>query len=117
MMREIDNYYTKKQEPVRGCLLALRKIILRYHPDFSEAWKYGMPFFCIYGRMFCYLWIHKKTGMPYIGVVEGKKISHPKLVQEKRARMKIFFIDPAKDIPVKTVNEIFKKAMVFYPKA
>lgn len=54
--------------------------------------------------------------MPYIGVVEGKKISHPKLVQEKRARMKILFIDPDKDIPVKTVNEIFKKAMVFYPK-
>lgn len=116
MTREIDNYYMKQQEPVRSCMLALREIVLRYHPDFSEAWKYGMPFFCIHGRMFCYLWIHKKTGMPYIGVVEGKKISHPKLVQEKRARMKIFFIDPDKDIPVKTVNEIFKKAMVFYPK-
>jgi predicted RNA binding protein YcfA (HicA-like mRNA interferase family) len=36
------------------------------------------------------------------------------LLQEKRARMKILLVDPAKDIPVATINEILKIALVFY---
>jgi len=51
--------------------------------------------------MFCYLWVHKKYGKPYLGIVEGKKIKHPDLLTEKRARMKILLIDPEKDLPAK----------------
>jgi Domain of unknown function (DU1801) len=114
MLREIDNYYLQKQEPVKSCLLALRNIILQYDPAIAEAWKYGMPFFCYKGKMFCYLWRNKKTGQPYIGIVEGRNIEHPALIMEKRARMKIMMIDPDKDIPVKAIYSILKMAMKFY---
>jgi predicted RNA binding protein YcfA (HicA-like mRNA interferase family) len=46
--------------------------------------------------------------------VEGNKIDHPLLIQEKRARMKILLLDPTKDIPVKVVNAILKEAVSFY---
>jgi hypothetical protein len=64
-MKEIDNFYLNHDEPVKGCLLALREIILSQDKDVTAAWKYGMPFFCFKGKMFCYLWVHKKHKQPY----------------------------------------------------
>ena len=114
MLRPIDNYFLQKDEPVKACLQFLRKYILQQDKKITEAWKYGMPFFCYNGKMFCYLWTHKKYHQPYIGIVEGKAINHPDLVIEKRARMKILLIDPAKDIPMKKLNGIFKEVLALY---
>lgn len=82
--------------------------------EITEAWKYGMPFFCYKGKMFCYLWLHKKYGQPYIGIVEGKKVDHPDLLQEKRARMKILLLDPGTDLPLKKINAILKQILALY---
>ena len=114
MLRDIDNYYLEKEEPVKSCLLFLRQHILDFDDNVTEAWKYRMPFFCYKGKMFCYLWVHKKNGLPYLGIVEGGKIDHPNLVQEDRARMKIMFIDPNTDMPMDMINSILKTALSFY---
>lgn len=97
-------------------MLALRALILRFDPDITEQWKYGMPFYYYNNKMFCYLWIHKKYKQPYIGIVEGNRIDHPLLIQEKRARMKIMLLDPEKDVPVKAVSRILKQARECYEK-
>src|SRR6478609_5598422 len=110
-MRPIDNYFLQKEEPVKSCLQFLRAHILKQNEEVTEAWKYGMPFFCYKGKMLCYLWVHKTLGKPYLGLVDGKRINHPDLIQEKRARMKIFMIDPTKDIPVRKINTILKLAI------
>jgi len=114
MLRAIDNYFLKKEEPVKSYLFALRNILLAYDINLTEAWKYGMPFYCYNGKMFCYLWTHKKFKQPYIGFVEGNKINHPLLIQEKRSRMKIMLLDPAKDIPIKTIQTILQELTVYY---
>lgn len=114
MLKPADNYFLLKQEPEKSCLLALRALVLSADKDITEAWKYGMPFYCYRGKMFCYLWTHKKLGKPYLGIVEGGKINHPMLLQEKRARMKIMLVDPEKDIPAAAVKNILQKAMTFY---
>jgi len=113
-MKEIDSFYLQLDEPVRGCLLAVRKIILAQDKDVAEAWKYGMPFFCYKGKMFCYLWVHKKYKQPYIGIVEGQRFEHPHLIIEKRSRMKIMLFDPNKDLPVKTITGILQQALHLY---
>lgn len=51
---------------------------------------------------------------PYIGMVEGKHIEHPKLMVEKRARMKIMLFDPEADLPIKTIKDIVKQALDLY---
>lgn len=114
MLRAIDNYYLNHEEPNKSCLMALREIILTLDEDVSEAWKYRMPMFCYKGKMFCYLWTDKKTHQPYIGVVEGKRINHPKLEQGNRARMKIMHIDPLDDLPIETIQEILGEALHLY---
>ncbi|WP_315820994.1 DUF1801 domain-containing protein [Paraflavitalea speifideaquila] len=83
MLREIDQYFLEKEEPVKSYLLALREYLLHFDPKVTEAWKYKMPFYCYKGKMFCYLWVHKKNQQPYLGIVEGNKIYHPQLIIEK----------------------------------
>jgi hypothetical protein len=112
-MRPIDQYFLQKEEPIKSCLQALRELLQNFHGEITEEWKYGMPFYYYRGKMFCYLWIHKKFKQPYIGIVEGKELKHPALLLEKRARMKILLIDPEKDLPVRTIRSILKEALLF----
>ncbi|MES1214314.1 MAG: DUF1801 domain-containing protein [Bacteroidota bacterium] len=114
MLRPIDNWFLQKDEPAKTCLQFLREHILKQDSNITEAWKYGMPFFCYKGKMFCYLWMHKKHLQPYIGIVEGKRINHPDLIIEKRARMKILLLDANKDLPIKKINSILKEVLALY---
>lgn len=114
MINELDGFYLGKEEPNKGCLLALRSIILKQDNDISETRKYGMPCFCYRGKMFCYLWIDKKTEEPYILFVEGKHLNHPSLETGTRARMKIFRIDASEDLSIDTIELLLNEALDLY---
>jgi hypothetical protein len=114
MLKAADNYFLRQPEPGRACLLAMPQLILSYNSAITEAWKYGMPFYCYRGKMCCYLWKQKKTGQPYIGFVEGNQLSHPLLLQEKRARMKIMLLDPLSDLPVQIIHSLIEKALALH---
>jgi len=109
MLNPLDNYFEQKDEPIKSCLQYLRSLLVGY-ADITEHWKYGMPFYYHKGKMFCYLWTHKKLHQPYIGLVDGNKIEHEDLLQEKRARMKILLINHLEDIPKKKIESILKQA-------
>lgn len=114
MTPEIHNYYLNKEEPNKGCLLALRRLILKQDSNITETQKWGMPCFCFKKKMFCYLWTDKKTNEPYILFVEGKHLEHPKLEMGERSRMKIFRVHPNKDLPVNTIELLLNKALNLY---
>ena len=113
-MKQLDDFYLKQDEPVKGVFLALRKIILKQDKDITHVLKYGMPFFCYKGKMFCYLWIHKKQKQPYIGIVEGKHFDEPFLIKEARSRMKIMLLNPAEDLPLEQIEMVIRKALNLY---
>ncbi len=113
-MTELVNFYLQQDEPIKSTLLALREIILQQDEDVTNTWKYGMPFFCYKGKMFCYLWFHKKHKQPYIGIVEGKWFDEPCLIQEDRSRMKIMLFNPCEDLPLQTIETILQKAINLY---
>jgi len=83
MIGETDKYYLNKEEPNKSCLLTLRNIILKQDTNITETQKWGMPCFCYKKKIFCYLWTDKKTDEPYILLVEGKHLDHPKLEKGK----------------------------------
>lgn len=113
-MSETDKYYLDEQEPNKSCLLSLRKIILEQDEAVSETRKYGMPCFCYQKKTFCYLWTDKKTDKPYILFVEGKHLEHPQLEKGNRSRMKIFRVEPSKDLPLRTIELLLNKALDVY---
>ncbi len=116
MTQDLHNYYLKKEEPNKSCLLALRSIILDQDENITEIQKYGMPCFSFKKRMFCYLWTDKKTDEPYILMVEGKLLDQPELEEGKRSRMKILRVNPKKDLPIKKIKSILQKALDLYRK-
>ena len=114
MVQELHNYYLNKKEPNKSCLLALRSIILDQDTNITETQKWGMPCFCYKKKMFCYLWTDKKTDEPYILMVEGKYLDNPELEEGARSRMKIFRVNPNKDLPIKKIELILHKALDLY---
>ncbi|MBL7683616.1 MAG: DUF1801 domain-containing protein [Flavipsychrobacter sp.] len=114
MLRPIDNFFLNLEEPIKSTMLFLRSYIPTLSDDISEEWKYKLPFYYYKGKMFCYLWIHKKYKLPYIGIVVGDKLQHPDLLLEKRARMKILLVNPEADIDVEKIKQIMQQAMKHY---
>lgn len=110
-MTQVDDFFLKQEEPVKSCLLALKTVIRQQDLEIELSLRYGMPFFILKGKRFCYLWVHKKHRQPYIGFVDGNRMSHPELLQEDRTRMKILLIDPEKDIPVELVEALVQEAI------
>ena len=110
-MTQVDDFFLKQDEPVKACLLALKTVIKAIDPEIELSLRYGMPFFILNGKRFCYLWTHKKYGQPYIGFVDGNQLNHPELLQEDRTRMKILLIDPEKDIKVQLVELLVREAI------
>lgn len=113
-MQTLINFYINQTEPSKGCFLALREIILSQDSAITNVMKYGMPFFCYKGKMFCYLWTHRKLNQPYLGIVEGNSLNHPELLIEKRSRMKIMLVNPNKDLPIEKITTILQEALSLY---
>lgn len=110
-MSQVDDFFLKQEEPLKSCFIALKTIIREIDPAIELTLRYGMPFFILKGKRFCYLWTHKKHQQPYIGFVDGNQVNHPQLLQEDRTRMKILLIDTEKDIPVEMVKKLVTEAM------
>lgn len=114
MLSDLDRFYLNLDEPNRSCMLAMRSMIIAQSQQITETVKYGMPCFCYRQKVFCYLWIDKKTHEPYLLMVEGKHLDHPQLEAGTRSRMKIFRVDPHKDLPLITIDHILQQALALY---
>lgn len=110
-MESIDDLYIKQEEPQRGCLLALRHIILAHNDAMVETIKYGMPCFCYKKKIICYLWADNKTKEPYVLMSDGNRLDFPELEQGSRKKMKILKIDANEDIPLELIEGILATAI------
>ena len=115
-MRAIDAFYEDQDEPNKSCLLALKHIIMDYNEHISSRWYYRLPCFMYQNKIFCYLWIDKKTQFPYIAIGKGVEIEHQDLIHGKRTFTSLLMVDPNKDIPVEKIHSIFDMVMELYEK-
>lgn len=113
-MKPNDQYYLQQPEPNRSCLLALRDLILTQDDGITETIKWSSPCFSFRNRMFCFLSVDKKSGKPYLLMVEGRQLHHPALQQGKRKRMKVFTVDPHIDLDIDNLEMILNEALNLY---
>jgi len=97
-----------------SALIYLRKHILSLHPEMKDAWKYSNPFFVLKGKNFCYFWKDKTSGLPYIGLMEGRMLDHPALIDDGRKRIKILLFDPAEDLKIELIDSILNEMITHY---
>jgi len=97
----LDNFYLQQSEALKSCYLALLDIILSQDKQITPEWKYDCPFFYYKGKMFCYLWFHKKHQQPYIAIMKGKWINSPLLIAEDRVNIRIMLFTSEKYLPIK----------------
>ena len=115
MLKPADAYFENLDGPTRECMLYLRRHILAFDARMHEKLSYGMPFYLYGNKRLCYLWTQKSGGKPYVGFVDGNRMDHPLLLAEKRARMKIFPVDPDKDLPLSILDELLQQAIALLP--
>lgn len=114
MHPDLSSFYLNKPEPVKGCLLALRDLILQFDLSIKETKRYGMPCYVYQDKPFCYIWTDKKSGHPYLLIVDGHQINHSALEQGDRKRMKVLPVHPEVDINLAVIDEVLTLAKQLY---
>ncbi|AZQ61180.1 DUF1801 domain-containing protein [Flammeovirga pectinis] len=113
-MDNSDHYYLSKEEPIQGCILALKEIIMQQDNEVVHAIKWGIPSFSFRGKNFCFISIDKKTKWPYLLFHEGLLLQHPELEQKDRKLMKSFSMNPNEDLPLETIELLINSALDLY---
>lgn len=116
MHPDLSAFYLDKPEPIKGCLLSLREIVLNFDSEIKETKKYGIPCYLYQNKPFCYIWTDKKSGDPYLLIVEGHQIEHPALEQGDRKRMKTLTVKADEDIDLTEIQQVLQLAKAFYVK-
>lgn len=114
MLTELETFFRIKPEPQQSCLYFLRSRIINFDSDIRETYKWKLPFYTYKGKMFCYLWIDKKSDYPYVCFTKGGEMNHPDLIQGDRKKMKAFYINPYEDINIETLDELLSYALSYY---
>ena len=106
-MNPAETYIFEKPEPWRAILIELRAIIQHTIPEVEEQYKWGLPFYKMDDKMFCFLNFRKRfvdLGFPWGIHIE---IHADKLVAgEQRKNLRSLRYHAMEDIDVTVLQEI-----------
>ena len=109
----IDNYYLSLPEPEQSVLLFLHQFFVN-DMMLQHQRKFNTPFYYLDGKWFSFLDYNPKKRSIHISFVKGNEVSHPKLLSEGRKQMKIYKINPEKDIDINELKEVVSLLKKFY---
>jgi hypothetical protein len=112
MSQELKNYYLKQPEPIQGCLLALKSLILGIDGQITHVRKYQIPFFYYKGKKLCFLWVNKKKLM--IGFIIDKAIYPVTDGTKRKDEYETLQIDPNADLPVEVIFDNLHRRIKLY---
>lgn len=112
MLNPLENYFLQQPEPLQGRMLYLRDWLKAQ--GLEEVYKFSTAFYLYKGKMFCYMSVRAKDKQFYLGFVKGYKMKHPSLKKEGRKQIKVFYINPSEDVPLKDLKQILSEAKKLY---
>lgn len=112
MLNPLENYFLQYQDPLQGCMLYLRDWLKEN--GLEEVYKFSTAFYQYKGKMFCYMSVRAKDQKLYVGFVKGYKMKHPSLKKEGRKQIKVIYINPEADLPMKELKQIISEAKKLY---
>lgn len=115
LIDDLDNYYLKHQEPIQGCLLALRDIILKTNKDIISLRKYRIPFFYYKNNRLAFLWVYRKKIV--VGFIIDKHIYTVVPGIKRKDEIETILLDPNTDIPIDFILEKLQYRLQLYDKS
>ncbi|MHA4811316.1 hypothetical protein ACX0G9_24660 [Flavitalea flava] len=115
MNRELESYYLKQPEPVQGCLLALKSIILSTKLEISHRRAYQIPFFYYKEKKLAFLWVNRKRLL--FGIVTDSSMLELREGARRKNKYETIAIDPNEDIPVKEITKLLLRQIKLYDDA
>lgn len=112
MNRELENYYLKQPEPIQGCLLALKSIILSVDKRISHRRAYQIPVFYYEEKKLAFLWVNRKKLL--FGIITDGSPIEPQEGARRRNQYEMIEVDPKEDIPVGEIIEKLRRQMKLY---
>jgi hypothetical protein len=112
MLHDLENYYLKHPEPIQGCLLALKNIILCVNREITQRQQYQIPFFYYKGKKLCFLWVNKKKLL--LGFVVDKTILPVVTGVKRKDEMETIEIYPREDLPVQIIQDKILQLIKLY---
>ena len=112
MEQQLNHYYLKQPEPIQGCLLALKDIILGLDKSITHQRRFQIPFFYYNDKKLSYLWVTKKKIQ--IGFIEDKSIHPKKEGLRLKDKYQSIIIDPHADIPIELIIQELNKKIALY---
>lgn len=110
----IENFFIQTTSPNREVFLSLRYTILENDSNFTEHWKYGLPFYYYKNKPFAYFHTNKHNGFPYLGITKGNEIQHYLLFQGNRKKMKVLELNPNEDLPHEEIITLIEELKRLY---
>jgi len=107
-----ESYYLKHSEPIQGCLLALKRLILSADKRITETRKFQIPFFYFKEKKLCFLRVNRKKLM--LGFVTDKTVFPIVDGYKRRDEMEMIQVDPKSDLPVEMILERLNKLIALY---
>jgi hypothetical protein len=112
MITALENYYLKQPEPIQGCLLALKNIIMGIDSQITHQRKFQIPFFYYKDKKLCFLWVKGKKTL--LGFVEDKSI-YPAVAGVKRKNgIEMIQINPDEDLPLEFILQTIQERIRLY---
>jgi hypothetical protein len=112
MNRELENYYLKQPEPMQGCLLALKSIILSIDKRITHRRAYQIPVFYYEEKRLAFLWVHRKKLL--FGIITDKSLLEPEEGVRRRNKYETIEVDPSEDIPAEEIVKKLRRQMKVY---
>ena len=114
MNTELEDYYLKHTEPVRGCLFALKQIIMSVSDHVTHERKYQIPFFYYKGRKLAFLWMNRKKLI--LGFITDKSILLPVAGTKLKDQLEMIQVDPNADLPKEMIVAKILELISLYEK-
>ena len=112
-MKNLEDYYLKHPEPIQGCLLALKHIIMGIDKEITHTRIFQIPFFLYKNWRFAFLYVHNKKIM-FSTVIDHRLQPQAKGNRRKDSMSNTLLLDPKEDLPIDAISESLKEHIKFY---
>lgn len=113
-MNPAEQYIDQQNEPWRGLLLELKVLTEKQVPEAQLLYKYGIPFYYLKGRPFCYLLATKKY--VDLGIVRGNLLTNnlDNLEKGNRQTVRSLRYKKPEQLEVEVLQTVLDEAASFY---